>query len=350
MNWNRFRQPDLILKLIGDLTEYKKQVKFMEVCGSHTMAIGHWGLRKLLPENIILISGPGCPVCVTPATIIDSLIKLKSVTITTFGDLMRVPGSHQNLEQARAQGCDIRIVFSPMDALKISQDRETIFIGLGFETTIPGIAFSIVNAAKNNNQNFSVLSLGKLIPPALDALLDDKDLKVDGLILPGHVSTIIGMMPYEFIPYKFGIGGVITGFEPLDIVLGVKTLIENLDHPRIMNEYSRVVRPEGNQIALDLISEVFEITHAQWRGIGEIPDSGLKIKSKYADFDAFRKYDIKTSDLEENPLCLCGNVLKGKILPPECPLFAKTCTPDYPIGPCMVSSEGSCAAYYKYER
>ncbi len=350
MNLQNYRQPELIKQVLNDLNEFKRAVTFMEVCGSHTMAIGHWGLRKLLPENIRLISGPGCPVCVTPASVIDELIKLKDITIATFGDLIRVPGTEQTLEQARALGANIKTVYSPLDALDLSKKQETVFVGIGFETTIPGIAYTILEAKKQNLTNFSVLPLFKLIPPALDALLTDEEVKINGFILPGHVSVVIGTDAYEFIPKKYGIGGVVTGFEPLDIVLGIKNLVEQIDNPGIVNEYSRIVTAEGNIAAKSIMSDVFEVGNAIWRGLGEIPGSGLDIRSEYAQFDALKRYDITIKNIEGNPACLCSSVLKGKIMPLDCPLFANICTPANPIGPCMVSSEGSCAAYYKYEK
>ena len=350
VNLNHFRQPELIGKILQDLHDFQRPVSFMEVCGSHTMAIGHWGLRKLLPRNIRLISGPGCPVCVTPASVIDELSRLKGITIATFGDLIRVPGSRQTLEQARARGADVHTVYSPLEALELSKQGETIFVGIGFETTIPGIAHTVLEAARLNLADFSVLVLCKLIPPALKALLSDPEVKIDGLILPGHVSVVTGTQAYEFIPDKFGIGGVVTGFEPLDIVLGIKKLTNQLGAPQISNEYSRMVSREGNQVAQAMMAEVFSTGAALWRGLGEIPDSGLQLRSKYSSFDALAKYGLNITADQENTACQCGSVLKGKIQPSECPLYANTCTPANPVGPCMVSSEGSCAAFYKYER
>ncbi len=352
MTLNNFRNPELIRKIVTELQDWKKPVKFMEVCGSHTMAIGHWGIRKLLPETISLISGPGCPVCVTPSSVIDSLIDLKDVTIATFGDLVRVPGNKGTLEQARAKGLDVRMVYSPMEALEIAREKETVFAGIGFETTIPGIAYTIMEASKKNLKNFSVLPAFKLVPPALDALLSAKDTNVDGFILPGHVSVIIGSDAYSLLPEKFGIGGVVTGFEPLDILVGIKKLIEQirLQKPKIENEYSRVVSSSGNLQAQEMIYKILEVEDALWRGLGWIPKSGLGIRKKFEKFDAIKKYGIEITDTEQQTGCRCGDVLKGKIIPPECSMFGKACLPNNPIGPCMVSSEGSCAAYYKYER
>ncbi|MCK4655334.1 MAG: hydrogenase formation protein HypD [Candidatus Cloacimonetes bacterium] len=352
MHLNNFRNPELIKKIVAELHGWKKPIKFMEVCGSHTMAIGHWGIRKLLPKSILLISGPGCPVCVTPSSVIDSLIDLKYVTIATFGDLVRVPGNKGTLEQARAKGLDVRMIYSPMEALEMAREKETVFVGIGFETTIPGIAYTIMEASRQNLKNFSVLPAFKLVPPALDALLSAKDTNVNGFILPGHVSVIIGSDAYSLLPEKFGIGGVVTGFEPLDILVGIKKLTDQIktEKPEIENEYSRVVSSSGNLQAQKVIEKVLKVEDALWRGLGWIPKSGLGIKKEFGEFNAIRKYGIEITDTEEQTGCRCGDVLKGKIIPPECLLFGKVCLPNNPIGPCMVSSEGSCAAYYKYER
>jgi len=352
MHLNNFRDPELIKKIVTELQNWKKSVKFMEVCGSHTMAIGHWGIRKLLPKSISLISGPGCPVCVTPSSVIDSLIDLKDVTIATFGDLVRVPGNKGTLEQARAKGLDVRMIYSPMEALEMAREKETVFVGIGFETTIPGIAYTIMEASRQNLKNFSVLPAFKLVPPALDALLSAKDTNVDGFILPGHVSVIIGSDAYSLLPEKFGIGGVVTGFEPLDILIGIKKLTDQIkiEKPEIENEYSRVVSSSGNIQAQKVIKKVLQGEDALWRGLGWIPKSGLGIREEFSRFDAIKKYGIEITDTEQQTGCRCGDVLKGKIIPSECPLFGKVCKPNNPIGPCMVSSEGSCAAYYKYER
>lgn len=351
-NKSKYRDPVLINQIVDDLKAWGKPVKIMEVCGSHTMAIGHWGIRKLLPASIQLISGPGCPVCVTPSSLIDELIKLRGVTIATFGDLIRVPGKEETLEQARARGLDIKLVYSPLEALKLAEKKEVVFVGIGFETTIPGIAQTILLAARQNQTNFSVLPAFKLVPPALEALLSAKDIAIDGFLLPGHVSVIIGSESYDLLPDKFNIGGVVTGFEPLDILRAVKLLTNQIFNkkPQIVNEYNRVVDSSGNKIAKKIIDEILQVEDALWRGIGWIPNSGMGIKEKYSKFDASKKYNITLKKEAENSGCKCADVLKGKLIPPECDLFEKVCTPANPIGPCMVSSEGSCAAYYKYER
>jgi len=351
MERNLYRSPDLIEKITRDLSSWQKPVKFMEVCGTHTMTIGHWGIRKLLPQSISLISGPGCPVCVTPSGIIDALIDLPDVIIATFGDLIRVPGKQGTLEEARARGKDVRIIYSPLDALKISEEKETILVGIGFETTTPGIAQTIKEAKKRNLTNFSVLPAFKLVSPALKALLDDEDLQIDGFILPGHVSVIIGKNAYSFLVEDYQVGGVITGFEPLDIMLAIRNLTQQTENsiPAIVNEYNRVVSNTGNLHAQKIMEEVLQKEDANWRGLGEIGDSGLGLKPEYTEFDARNKYGINITDTNEPSGCRCADVLKGKIIPCQCPLFAKTCTPMNPIGAGMVSSEGSCAAYYKYE-
>ncbi|MCF7912313.1 MAG: hydrogenase formation protein HypD [Candidatus Cloacimonetes bacterium] len=349
---NSFQDPGLSHKILNQISEYKKELRIMEVCGSHTMAIGKWALRKLLPPNIQLISGPGCPVCVTPVSYIDALISLKSLTITVFGDLLRLPGSLTTLETARAQGLDVRLVFSPLDALKIAQKQETVFAGIGFETTTPGIAHTIRLAQENNITNFSVLPAFKLIPPALKYLLLADDVEIDAFLLPGHVSAIIGSNAYSFLPAQFDTSGVISGFEPLDILLAIKMIIDILESGKnaIENEYQRVVSPSGNLQAQNIMNQVLYPRDACWRGLGIIPASGLAIKPEFSRFDATQKYDLDISYYEPPSPCRCADILKGKILPPQCPLFADSCSPAHPIGPCMVSSEGSCAAYYKYER
>ncbi|RLC49729.1 MAG: hydrogenase formation protein HypD [Candidatus Cloacimonadota bacterium] len=351
LDLNEFRNPQIIRKIVNKLQNWRKPIKIMEVCGSHTMAIGHWGIRKLLPSSISLISGPGCPVCVTPASLIDELIKLNDVTIAVFGDLLRVPGKDGTLEQARAKGLDVRIVYSPLEALKFAEDKETIFVGIGFETTIPGVAQTILEAQKRKLKKFSVFPAFKLVPPALDALLSSEEVAINGFLLPGHVSVVIGSDAYEFLPKKFEIGGVIAGFEPLDILQAVNILTEQIkeNKPKIENEYNRVVSKTGNYQAQKVMNEVLQPQDALWRGIGWIPKSGLGIKKKYENFDASKKYHIELSESEETNGCKCGDVLKGTIIPPECSFFGKICTPENPLGPCMVSSEGSCAAYYKYE-
>lgn len=349
---DKFRDPGLVRKILKRISDWDRPVRFMEVCGTHTMAIGRWGLRKVLPPSIDLISGPGCPVCVTPTSVIDSCLDLRGVTVAIFGDLLRVPGTKGTLEMARGGGLDVRIVYSPADALKMAEDNETVFVGIGFETTSPTIGATIIKAKECGIKNFSVLPAFKLIPPAIDALLSSGETKIDGLILPGHVSTIIGSKPYEFIASKHKISGVIAGFEPVDILQAITCLINQKkeDKSEIEIAYRRSVSSDGNKRAKEILNQVFESADALWRGLGWIKGSGLSIRSEFQEFDASDKYPIKQPEVNDNPMCRCGDVLKGVIKPFECPLFYETCNPTNPIGPCMVSSEGSCAAYYHYER
>ncbi len=328
-----------------------QSISLMEVCGTHTMAIARAGIRRMLPDCLKLISGPGCPVCVTPQETIDWVIELarqKNVIITTFGDIVRVPGSRGNLEVHHPQ-----IVYSPRDALIIAQQnpqKDVVFVGVGFETTSPTIAAAIVEAVERNISNFYIIPAFKLIPPALEFIAQSPVIGVDGFILPGHVSTIIGARPYRFLAEKYHIPGCITGFDPIDILRGIENLVEQIQNKEAMIaiEYTRVVKPTGNKTALKMLDMVFEPTASLWRGIGTIPNSGLTFKKKYQRFDATKRYDIRTTVYHEPKGCICGKVLLGLKIPPDCSLFGKKCTPGNPVGACMVSSEGSCAAYYRY--
>ncbi len=327
----------------------------MEVCGTHTMAIFRNGIKEILPANINLISGPGCPVCVTPIFYIDEIIALSrknDFIITTFGDMIRVPGSTSTLEKEKANGADIRIVYSILDALEValnSPSKKIIFMGIGFETTSPTIASTIIKAEEEKISNFFVLSVAKIIPPAMQALLESGEVDIDGFICPGHVSTIIGSRPYNFIATQYGIPCVIGGFEPLDILQTIFMLVRQIEESdaKIEIQYQRVVKPEGNKIALEKLSKVFKVVDSEWRGMGEIPLSGLEIRDEYAQYNA-RKFNVIVEKTQEFIGCRCGEVLRGIIAPPECPLFRKVCNPEDPKGACMVSSEGTCAAYYKY--
>ena len=340
-----------ISRKIGD-----KNVTLMEVCGTHTMAIHRYGIKNLLPQSIRLLSGPGCPVCVTPNEYIDKVIAyshLPDTIVATFGDMIRVPGSSSSLEGEMAEGRDIRVVYSPLDALKIAQDnpkKRVIFLGVGFETTAPTVAASILEAEKRKLENFFVASAHKLIPPAMRALVAGGKVKIDGFLCPGHVSTIIGSQPYQFLAEEYGKACVIAGFEPLDILQGILMLVKQImeGNPRVEIQYRRVVRQEGNPIAIGLMDKVFERFDSSWRGLGLIPDSGLKIKEKYKHLDVESTIRISVPPPAERPGCICGLILQGVKEPPECRLFGKVCTPETPVGPCMVSSEGTCAAYYKY--
>ncbi len=369
---DEYQNSELATKLARRIANRStKPIRLMEFCGGHTHAIMRYGIRQLMPKTVEMRSGPGCPVCVTATSDLDkaiTLAHLPGVIITTFGDIMRVPGSCSSLQQARAEGADIRIVYSIIDAVEIAKTNprnSVIFIGIGFETTAPTIAASIIKAQKNEVANFYVLSLLKLTPPVMKTLLDLGEVKLDGIVGPGHVSVIIGSYPYEFIPKNYGVACVISGFEPLDILLCIDKLVEQVESgkPRVEIAYSRGVKPEGNLKALELMGKVFEIDGANWRGIGNVPQSGLKINQKYQHFDAdkaftdlslraevaSRRCGKQRSNLEKEPKgCRCGDILRGVATPPECKLFGRVCTPEKPVGPCMVSSEGACAAYYQF--
>lgn len=353
---SEFRDKGKALGLIKEIEKVAdKGVNLMEVCGTHTVSIFKHGIKDMLPKEVNLLSGPGCPVCVTPTADIERAIylaRLPEVILVTFGDMMRVPGRSGSLEQTRAEGQDIRVVYSSLDAITIAQNnpgKKVIFFGIGFETTSPSIACTLIEADKKGIDNFYILSCHKLIPPAMKALLELGEANIQGFICPGHVSTIIGAKPYEFIPSIYHIPCVIAGFEPLDILQSILMLLKQLKdkNEKVEIQYTRSVRPEGNQKALDLLDEVFERTDSEWRGIGVIPNSGLRIKEGYRRFDA-ETFGIQIEEGEEYTSCICGNILRGIAIPYDCPSFAKDCTPLDPIGPCMVSTEGACAAYYKY--
>ena len=344
------------LSLLQAIQDETRNISLMEVCGTHTMAIARSGIRELLPSNIKLLSGPGCPVCVTSQGDIDGVLELvrkQDIILITFGDMMRVPGTGSSLEEERSRGADIRIGYSPRDALRAAQEnpgKEVVFLGIGFETTTPAIGAAIEEAREDGIPNFSVFSLHKIVPPALEALFADDESKIDGLICPGHVGAVIGLGPFEKLASQYGKPCVITGFETLDILEGIFMLLQQIQkaEARGENQYKRIVRDQGNPVAMGLINQVFETVPARWRGLGVIPASGLKLRPEYARFDARRKFDIP--EMEEIPIkgCACGAVLTGKIIPTECALFGRSCTPLQPVGPCMVSHEGSCAAYYRY--
>ena len=353
-----FKDPKLARGLIESVNALAPAggATLMEVCGTHTVAIARNGIRALMPEGVRLASGPGCPVCVTSNHDIDKVIALArvpEVTITTFGDMTRVPGSTSSLLAEQAAGRSVQIVYSPLDALRIAQenpDREIVFVGVGFETTTPLVAMAIKRAKAMGLRNFSVYGAHKNMPGALEAIVNDPALKLDALILPGHVSTIIGAEPYRFLAEKYGIPGVITGFEPVDVLQGIAMIMRQLHEGRAEIEiaYARGVMPEGNPVALAAIDEVFETCTATWRGLGDIPGSGYRIRDEFAEFDAMRRFEPDVEPTVEHKGCRCGDVLRGVMAPNECPLFRTVCSPENPVGPCMVSSEGSCAAYYRY--
>lgn len=333
-----------------------RPLKLMEVCGTHTVEIFRHGIRDVIPKSITLLSGPGCPVCVTSVHDVDAAIaiaKNPGVIVATFGDMMRVPGGTESMLEARSKGADIRVLYSPMDALQLARQergREVVFFATGFETTSPLIAGTIAHAEQMGVKNFTVYVSHKLVPPALKALLDSPDVLVDGFILPGHVSTIIGRKPYDFVADRYKKASVITGFEAKEIIEGILMIARQIAQKRaaVEIEYRSAVRDEGNPRAVALLDQYFEPADAYWRGIGVLPKSGLKLRDAYASFDAGRRFNPPASTASEPELCSCGDILRGVKIPTECPLFGTGCTPDAPIGPCMVSTEGSCAAYYKY--
>lgn len=358
LDFKAFKDPDLAKGLIASIQSLApvEEATLMEVCGTHTVAIARNGIRGLMPETVRLASGPGCPVCVTANKDIDTVIalaRIPGVIITTFGDMTRVPGSTSSLLAEQAAGKDVRIVYSPLDALTIAQqnpDREVVFVGVGFETTTPLVAMAIKRAASLGLKNFSVFGAHKNMPGALEVIVNDPNLSLDALILPGHVSTIIGVEPYQFLADNYGIPGVITGFEPIDVLQGIAMILRQLHEGRAEIEiaYSRGVMAEGNPVAMAAINEVFETVPSTWRGLGEIPGSGYKIRDEFATFDAVERLRPEVEPTQDPKGCRCGDVLRGIMPPNECPLFRKVCTPENPVGPCMVSSEGSCAAYYRY--
>ena len=354
---SEFRSSELAQGLITQIhRQSKTPVRFMEFCGGHTVTIFRYGIRQVLPPTVEMVSGPGCPICVTANADLDKAIalsQLPDVIITTFGDMLRVPGSYSSLQEAKAGGADVRTVYSTMDALQIAEgnrDKSVVFLGIGFETTAPTIAASVLQAVEKGIKNYYVLSLHKLCPPVLRAILDSGELKLHGLICPGHVSAIIGSRPWEFIARDYGIPCVVSGFEPLDILQSVDMLVNQVESgkSRVEIAYRRGVRPEGNQQALRLMEQVFAPCPAQWRGMGEVPGSGLKFREEYRRFDAEFVFKITPLPTREHAGCICGEVLRGVKTPADCRLFGKTCTPQYPVGPCMVSAEGSCSAYYLY--
>ena len=357
IDFSAFKDPKLARGLIETIHRLAPEhATLMEVCGTHTVAIARNGIRDLMPEGLRLASGPGCPVCVTCNRDIDTVIalaRIPNVTITTFGDMTRVPGSTSSLLAEQAAGRSVEIVYSPLDALafaKAHPEREVVFVGVGFETTTPLVAMAIKRAKAMGLSNFTVFAAHKNMPGALELLVGDPTLELDALILPGHVSTIIGAEPYRFLAEKYGIPGVITGFEPVDVLQGIAMLVRQLHEGRAEIEiaYARGVMPEGNPVALAAIDEVFETCTATWRGLGDIPGSGYRIREEFADFDAVRRFEPDVEPTRDPKGCRCGDVLRARLAPNECPLFRTVCTPENPVGPCMVSSEGSCAAYYRY--
>ncbi|NOX47243.1 MAG: hydrogenase formation protein HypD [Chlorobi bacterium] len=355
---DEYRDKDLVQKLVAQIKKKsKKPISLMEVCGGHTMSIQKFGIPYLLPDTVKLISGPGCPVCVSSNSFIDRAIaysRLDDVIITTYGDLIRVPGSTSSLDKEKAKGADIRIVYSILDALTIAKSnrgKRVVFLGIGFETTAPGSAAGILKAQMAGLKNFFVFSSHKIMPPAMEALIDE-GVKIDGYIAPGHVTTITGTSIYKDIPEKFGLGCVVSGFEPVDLLTAILMLVVQIENndPKVEIAYKRVVKPEGNVKAQEILYEVFELRDDWWRGLGILPKSGLKIREKYQMHDAEVMVPVEVEPVKEWKGCICGEVLKGLKNPKECKLFGKVCTPANPVGACMVSNEGSCHAYYRYNK
>ena len=357
-----FRDPNsarFLIAALGNLGEQLRKtgtkVRIMEVCGTHTMAIARYGLKNHLPEDVILTSGPGCPVCVTSPGYIDAAVALArpDTIIVTFGDMMRVPGSRFSLADARARGADVRVCYSPLDAIRLAREfphKEVIFLAIGFETTTVPIVAMLDAALAQGIENLSLFTALKCVPPAISALIQDKEIQVNAFLCPGHVSVIIGADAYGFVAEQHHIPCVVAGFEPLDILQGLQSLLQqHIDkQARVENLYSRAVRPQGNTKAQAIISRYMQPADANWRGIGVIPQSGLVLRKAFQPFDSQIRFGLNVESGKIPAKCLCGDVLKGKTTPPQCTLFGDACTPDHPIGPCMVSSEGACAADYKY--
>jgi len=356
---SEFRDAGLAKGVVSQIHRRSKTpARFMEFCGGHTVTILRYGIRQVLPATIEMLSGPGCPVCVTANVDLDkaiALAQMPGVIVTTFGDMLKVPGSHSSLQKIKAEGADVRMVYSTMDAIHIAEEnpsKRVVFLGIGFETTAPTIAASILYAEEKDLKNYYVLSTHKLCPPVIKALLDSGEVNLDGLICPGHVSAVIGSRAWDFIARDYAIPCVVSGFEPLDVLQCVDMLVTQVEegNSKVEIAYRRGVRPEGNPEALRLMHEVFEPCSAQWRGMGTIPDSGLKLRSTYQRFDAECAFDIDPGPTREPQGCICGDILRGVKTPLDCRLFGNNCTPEDPVGPCMVSSEGSCATYYLYGR
>ena len=353
---DRSKRVDLLLKALNRLAV--RPMTVMEVCGTHTVSVFRNGIRSLIPENIRLLSGPGCPVCVTDQGDLDAIISLSEepdVIIATYGDMMRVPGTYSSLGKKKGEGSDIRVVTTAISCLDMAREnpsKEIVFLAIGFETTSPATASMLMEAKGKGITNLSIACFHKRTPPVLEQLAMDEELKIDAFLLPGHVSVILGYEPYSFLADRYGIACTIAGFDAEDILLGLVDLASQVfrRNPRLESTYQRAVRPSGNLVAQKLLETVFEYDNASWRGIGEIPNSGLRLRKPFQDFDALKKFNFKIEKVQPPQGCLCGEVLSGRITPPECPLFAASCTPVTPVGPCMVSGEGTCSAYYKFRR
>ena len=354
---DEYRDPTLAKAILADIHRITTRPwVIMEICGGQTHAIIRNGIDQVLPEQIELVHGPGCPVCVTPLETIDRALAIAArpeVIFCSFGDMLRVPGSSMDLFMVKSQGGDVRMVYSPLEAVKIARenpDREVVFLAVGFETTAPGNAMAVHQAAREQLTNFSVLASHVLVPPAMRALLASPNNRVQGYLAAGHVCAIMGWAEYELIAEEFQVPIVVTGFEPIDILASILEVVKQLEEGsyHVDNQYARVVERQGNLPAREMVESIFEVTDRKWRGIGEIPASGLKIRNAYSDFDAEKKFRVDTIITQESPLCISGEVLQGIKKPSSCPAFGKECSPEHPLGATMVSSEGACAAYYKY--
>ena len=346
-------------ELIGRINALPRMdVKLMEVCGTHTMSIARAGIKRMLPGGVELLSGPGCPVCVTPGEVMDAALELASapgITVAAYGDMLRVPGTVRgdNLARRRAAGGSVEMVYSPMDALDMAEaepGREFVFLGVGFETTAPGTAAAVLEAERRGLKNFSVFSMLKRVEPALRALIASEGFAVDAFICPGHVAVITGADGFAFLPREYGLPAAVAGFEPEDILLAIYDLLDMLARgsPRLVNDYPRAVSAKGNGLAREMIARVLAPRRDIWRGLGEIDSSGLGLAAQYADYDAEKRFGIEIKPASGKSACRCGDVITGRICPQDCPMFEQACTPEDPLGPCMVSSEGACAAAYKY--
>ena len=345
-----------LVKKISRLADGKKNLRFMEVCGTHTVAIFRSGIRQILPDNVELVSGPGCPVCVTGDDFIDKAVayaRKKNFIIATFGDMLKVPGSRTNLSREAAAGAKIKIVYSPLDCIQIAKEnprKQVIFLAVGFETTAPTQAATVLAAKAQGVKNLFMLSAQKLVPPALKFLLGDAQVNVDGFLLPGHVAVVIGANAFNFLANEYKIPSAVGGFEADEILSALKSLLEQIDsgNVEVANNYRSVVTDEGNVAAKKILAQVYEVTDAEWRGMGTIPASGLKMRDEFADFDIERVEPVEVEHVDKKSACRCGEVLRGLVKPTECPLFGKACRPLHAIGPCMVSVEGVCTAWFKY--
>ena len=354
---SEYRDAAIVKRLLKEIrSTVTRQWKIMEICGGQTHSLVKNGILELLPEEVIMVHGPGCPVCVTPLMIIDKAVELAedpNIILCSFGDMIRVPGSRKSLLEAKADGADIRILYSPIEAVKVAQEnpeKQVVFFAVGFETTAPANALSVIQAYEMGIKNYSILTSHVLVPPAIEAILDDEFSSIQGFLAAGHVCTVMGTDEYLPLIKKYQIPIVVTGFEPVDLLAGIKTVVQLLESGKaeLVNEYARVVKGEGNRKAQEAIFKVFEIGEREWRGIGPIPESGYSIRKKYAEYDADQKFSLAKSDVVESPLCIAGEILKGNKKPFQCSAFGKECTPQTPLGAPMVSSEGACAAYYHY--